>query len=205
MHGGSTFQAGDGLRGTPATVRPRHSIEWYSARPRAPPRTCPLRSIPGHWPQNVSLGRKTSARGAALCCPTPQRGAGLIPAGTGSGAPAPGSGCTDPFPTGGGGVLVRTDDGGGNLYQPVDDSRSVGLSLDLLEDPREHSIQGIPAEARVDGLPRTVPFRQITPRDPGTNLVDHATHDPAVIRPWSLVHGPRYQRSQQVPFWSVSS
>jgi hypothetical protein len=46
-----------------------------------------------------------------------------------------------------------------------------------MQGPREHPVQGVAAEAGVHGLPQPVAFRQVTPGDPGTDLVDHPLDD----------------------------
>lgn len=59
-----------------------------------------------------------------------------------------------PFSTGGGGVLVRSHDGGIDLDEPVDVASRIGLGLDLLEGLGEDTAQRIAADVGADGLPR---------------------------------------------------
>lgn len=101
-----------------------------------------------------------------------------------------------PFSAGGGGVLVGADDGGVDLDEPVDVASRVGVGLDLLECPGEHAVQGVTAEAGVDRLPRPVAFRQVTPGDPGPDLVNHPVDDLPVRHPRPARRGPRYQWSE---------
>nr|WP_250847755.1 hypothetical protein [Streptomyces hygroscopicus] len=70
------------------------------------------------------------------------------------------------------------------------------LGLHLLQGPGEHPLQGVAAEAGVDRLPWPVAFRQVTPGNPGADLVDHAVDHPAVLPSWPACRGPRYERSE---------
>lgn len=49
-------------------------------------------------------------------------------------------------------MLVGADDGGIDLYQPVDAAGRVGVGLDLLQGSGEHSVEGVAAEAGVHGF-----------------------------------------------------
>lgn len=104
-----------------------------------------------------------------------------------------------PFSAGGGGVLVGAHDGGVDLDQPVDVPDGVRPGLYLLQGPDEHAVDHVAAEAGVDRLPRPVAFRQVTPRDAGTDLVDHPVDDLTVRHARPSRRGPRHQRSEQRP------
>lgn len=78
-------------------------------------------------------------------------------------------------------VLMGTVDRRVDRHVPVNVTRSVGLGQDV----REYAVPGavgcVAAMPLPDGLPRAIPFRQITPRDPGPVAVDDAFYDAAIV------------------------
>lgn len=91
------------------------------------------------------------------------------------------------------------DDGGVDLHQPVDVAGRVRAGLDLPQGSGEHAVDRVATKPRVDRLPGAIAFWQVTPGDPGTDLVDHPVDDLPVLRSGLSPDGPRYQRSEQLP------
>lgn len=144
-----------------------------------------------------------SSRGSPLitipaCQNSPRTTAGpLCEARTGRGRdhpvrPSGGS----PFSARGGSVLVGADEDGVDLAQPVDVSSCIRPGPHLLQGSGEDAVEGVAAEAGVDRLPWPVAFRQVTPGDPGPDLVDHAVDHPTVFHPRTPCRGSRYERSE---------
>lgn len=74
----------------------------------------------------------------------------------------------------GGPVLMRTHDRGINTHRPIQLTSSISISLQRREQPIPRAIGGEAVMALPHRLPRTEPFRQITPRHPGPIPVDDA-------------------------------
>jgi hypothetical protein len=96
-------------------------------------------------------------------------------------------------------VLVGPDVDGVDLHEPVDVTGGVCPGLDLLQGPGEQAVERVAAEAGVDRIPRPVAFRQVTPRDTGTDLVDHPVDDLPILNTMPACRGPRYEGSEQLP------
>ena len=72
----------------------------------------------------------------------------------------------------------------------------VGAQPQRAEDAIPGPAPAPAAQAPVRRLPRAVTFRQVTPGDPGPDLVDHPVDDLPVRHPRPARRSPRYQRSE---------
>lgn len=79
-------------------------------------------------------------------------------------------------------------------HRPVDPPCKVGLGLDRVQDPVPGAVRGPAAMPVIDGLPRAVTFRQVTPGDTGPNpeqdAVDRADLDAPRKQQHTVTHEP---------------
>lgn len=97
-------------------------------------------------------------------------------------------------------MLVRADDGGVDRDVPVDLTSRVGLGLNPLKQTFPGAVARPQPMSLINGLPRSEPFGQVTPLNPGPhpmqNPVDHL---PVIPPPATAPVTNRQERPQPFP------
>ncbi|ALM36625.1 hypothetical protein SFR_5864 [Streptomyces sp. FR-008] len=97
-------------------------------------------------------------------------------------------------------MLMGPHDGGVDRDVPVDLPGRIGLGLDPLEQAFPGSVGRPQAVTFVDRLPRTEPFRQVTPLNAGPHPVQNPVdHLPVIPPPATTPVTDRQKRPQPFP------